>query len=672
MQALLEDLNSLPGVVGSAFCDAHRGILARSFPPDFDDATLEAVAAALAAASPGLHAVAGPVGVIDLRFREGRVVVRPVGDGALLVLCDKTANAQEVLAFASVACKKFERLRSPGAVTGQHPAQAVPQPTPARPQQAAAQVVQPPARGATPPATAALVAQGPDLLARYGRPPLHRRLLRGLIGLLAVAALGAGIYFGWQALRGSGEQQPKPAAPALPAAEPLASAPAPAPAAPAAPAAGPAEVRLRLAGADALSSQLLPELVGAYLRSQQAPDVLVDRSRSDAVRVQGTLDGTPVGVQVALGGTAKGLADLLAGNADIAVATRRVRAEERQKLAVLGPMTSSANEHVVALAGVAIIVNKANGVQSLNREQLTRLLGGAASDWSQFGLEGEDEWSAVGVGGKGGPVSSGVHVYLPDERSGLSDLIQGALLGAKPFAAEAKRLASVQAVADAVAGDPGGIGVVPMQAVNGARPVPVADLDDPPLLPTPFTVATEDYLLTQRLYLYTAQASQNPQVARFVEFALSAAGQAEVRKAGFVELGVKAENRAAPAGAPPEFVRLTAGARRLSTTFRFEVGSAGFDSRAQRDLDRVVEYLRLNDLGGSDVRLLGFADTSGSKASNQQLSLERATQLAQALAQRGITGVRVAGMGSALPVADNASDEGRRRNRRVEVWLAGR
>ena len=56
-------------------------------------------------------------------------------------------------------------------------------------------------------------------------------------------------------------------------------------------------------------------------------------------------------------------------------------------------------------------------------------------------------------------------------------------------------------------------------------------------------------------------------------------------------------------------------------------------------------------------------------AVNQQLSLDRATQVAHAFAQRGIVGVTVAGLGSALPVADNSSEEGRRRNRRVEVWI---
>jgi phosphate transport system substrate-binding protein len=70
--------------------------------------------------------------------------------------------------------------------------------------------------------------------------------------------------------------------------------------------------------------------------------------------------------------------------------------------------------------------------------------------------------------------------------------------------------------------------------------------------------------------------------------------------------------------------------------------------------------------------VLGYADGMGSKTVNQQLSVERATQVAQAFAQRGIAGVTIAGLGSSLPVADNASEEGRRRNRRVEVWVVTR
>lgn len=631
MMALLEDLNSLPGVVGSMICHPQRGVLSRAFPADFDEASLTAVSAALAASAPELRTVAGSVGVVDLRFREARVLIRPAGEASLVVLCDKAANAQEVLAFASVACKKFERLQAAEA-TGNIAAPG-------------AQLTGTPAHG-TP---------APDAEA-----PARRR--GGLMGAVAAVALlvGAGAaYLAYSAFgsRGATPVGATGAAPAASAAAPRALS-------------GPVQVKLRVSGADTLAADLVPALAAAYLTAQRATDVQVVRGDGDVISVCGALDGATVAVEVARGASAKGLADLLAGSADVAMATRRVRPDEREKLAVLGVMTSAANEHVVGLDGIAVIVNKANSVAALNREQLAAILGGAASDWSQFGVAADEEWSAVGVNGKGGPVASGVHVYLPDERSGIAEVVQAAVLGKRPYARDAKRLPADQAVADAVIADAGGVGLVPLPAVAGARVVPIADLDDPPLVPTAFTVAAEDYFLTHRLYLYTAQASQNPQVARFVDFALSAEGQAVVRKAGFVELSVKAERRAAPAGAPPEYVRFTSGARRLSSTFRFEPGSSAFDTRAQRDLDRVVEYLRENELTGSAVRVLGFADGVGGKGVNQQLSLDRATQVAQAFAQRGIAGVTVAGLGSALPVADNAGEEGRRRNRRVEVWVA--
>ncbi len=651
MQALLEDMNSLPGVVGSLFCDAKQGVLCRAFPPSFEDAALSAVAAALSAATPELRGVTGAFGVLDMRYREARVVVRPAGEASLLVLCDKTANAQEVLAFAAVACKKLERLRNPGLQAG-HLTQPVPALYPTTP-----------AAGTAAPERTPAAAPRERTLQVAARRPI--RLFPFALGALAIVAVaGYGIYALRSPGKSAGAVATAPAPSTAPAAAPAETA-ARAPASPA-PIRGPIQVRLRLSGADAMAEELVPELLQAFLVAQNATDAQVSRAQPDVVAVVGNLDGKAIGFEVSPGGTAKGLADLLAGTADIALATRRVRLDERQKMSLLGTMTSPANEHVFGLGGIAVIVNGANAVQALGREQLASILAGTASDWSQFGLTAEDEWSAVGVNGKGGPVASGVHVYLPEDSSGLPEVVQAMVMDGKPFVKGAKRLPSYQAVADAVIADPGGVGIVPMSSATGARVVPVADSDAPALMPTAFTVASEDYLLTHRLYLYTPQASQNPLVARFVEFALSAEGQAVVRKAGFVELAVKAERRAPPAGAPSDYLRLTGGARRLSSTFRFEVGSSSFDTRAQGDLDRVVAFLHENDLGGGAIRVLGFADAMGSKNVNQQLSVDRANQVAQAFAQRGVGGVTVAGLGAALPVADNGSEDGRRRNRRVE------
>jgi hypothetical protein len=118
MQALLEDMNSLPGVVGSLFCDAKQGVLCRSFPPSFEDTALSAVAAALSAATPELRGVTGAFGVLDMRYREARVVVRPavdvqevlqVGDGALVV-GDDPRGAGTCPAYGRVIVRPYFRL----------------------------------------------------------------------------------------------------------------------------------------------------------------------------------------------------------------------------------------------------------------------------------------------------------------------------------------------------------------------------------------------------------------------------------------------------------------------------------------------------------------------------------------------------------------------------------
>jgi phosphate transport system substrate-binding protein len=189
------------------------------------------------------------------------------------------------------------------------------------------------------------------------------------------------------------------------------------------------------------------------------------------------------------------------------------------------------------------------------------------------------------------------------------------------------------------------------------------------MLPTPFTVATEEYFLAYRIYMYTSQAI-TPEVRKFVEFALSKDGQAFVKKSGFVELSVKEERRSVPPGAPSEYTKLTADAKCLSSTFRFESSVASFDNRAYRDLERVVAHFHENDIDGGRVRVLGFADGQGTRAQNFELSRNRAEMVAKALSQRGIIVAQVAGLGSALPIAHDSTEEGRRRNRRVEIWVA--
>ncbi|BAL93431.1 OmpA family protein [Rubrivivax gelatinosus] len=71
------------------------------------------------------------------------------------------------------------------------------------------------------------------------------------------------------------------------------------------------------------------------------------------------------------------------------------------------------------------------------------------------------------------------------------------------------------------------------------------------------------------------------------------------------------------------------------------------------------------------VRIVGHTDSTGSDAINDPLSLARARTVRDYLEDRGVPSSRleIAGRGSREPVADNGSDAGRAKNRRVEIFL---
>lgn len=122
MQALLDQLNAVPGVVGTLVCGEDGRLLAHAFPPVFDGATLADVARSLAEGTAGLDTVTGDVTLVDLRCASARIVVRPVTGAALLFLCAPSANLQPLAISASVAAPKLEALVARSATAPSPPA----------------------------------------------------------------------------------------------------------------------------------------------------------------------------------------------------------------------------------------------------------------------------------------------------------------------------------------------------------------------------------------------------------------------------------------------------------------------------------------------------------------------------------------------------------------------
>ena len=103
-----------------------------------------------------------------------------------------------------------------------------------------------------------------------------------------------------------------------------------------------------------------------------------------------------------------------------------------------------------------------------------------------------------------------------------------------------------------------------------------------------------------------------------------------------------------------------------SRIVEFESGSAILTPVGQHILDEMA--VALNKVGNKSVRIIGHTDSQGNPVTNLGLSLQRANAVRDYLAGKGVnkTLLRTEGLGANQPIADNSSEEGRRRNRRIE------
>ena len=110
-------------------------------------------------------------------------------------------------------------------------------------------------------------------------------------------------------------------------------------------------------------------------------------------------------------------------------------------------------------------------------------------------------------------------------------------------------------------------------------------------------------------------------------------------------------------------------AQKYAAVAYFDVGSAELRPRDQGELDWFVK--QMEPYPKAIIEVNGFADITGSEATNQQLSKDRADAVAQYLASKGIDSSRIVvqSFSTQFPAASNENPTGRRNNRRVEVTV---
>ena len=104
----------------------------------------------------------------------------------------------------------------------------------------------------------------------------------------------------------------------------------------------------------------------------------------------------------------------------------------------------------------------------------------------------------------------------------------------------------------------------------------------------------------------------------------------------------------------------------------FDTNKATFRKEAQPELEKISARVR-NVSSVEAIQITGFTDNTGTADYNQKLSEARAATVKDFLVKNGIdpSKVTIVGRGMNDPVADNATKEGRAKNRRVEVMVKG-
>ena len=101
----------------------------------------------------------------------------------------------------------------------------------------------------------------------------------------------------------------------------------------------------------------------------------------------------------------------------------------------------------------------------------------------------------------------------------------------------------------------------------------------------------------------------------------------------------------------------------------FEFNKSSLTPTAKQNLDKLVPVFK--SYPDTDIQIFGYTDSKGSDEYNLNLSTQRSAAVRNYLASKGLAMSRfkTTGMGEADPIADNESDAGRSKNRRVEFAI---
>ncbi|NGY36382.1 PstS family phosphate ABC transporter substrate-binding protein [Flavobacterium sp. XN-5] len=224
-----------------------------------------------------------------------------------------------------------------------------------------------------------------------------------------------------------------------------------------------------------------------------------------------------VSITVVGGGSGVGITAMIDGTTDIAMASRDLKTEEKMKFA---DKKIEIEEVIIAYDALTVIVNPANKVSKLTREQLEKIFTGEIKNWKEVG--GADEK---------------IVAYSRESSSGTYEFFKEEVMDKKNYATDILNLPATGAIVQAVGQTKGAIGYIGLAYETKEVKQLAVSYDQGKTFVEPSIASAKDksYPISRPLF-YMFDKKNADKVKTVVDYALSAEGQKIVGEIGYIPL----------------------------------------------------------------------------------------------------------------------------------------
>ncbi len=217
------------------------------------------------------------------------------------------------------------------------------------------------------------------------------------------------------------------------------------------------------------------------------------------------------------GGSGVGIAALVEGTTDIAQSSRKIKFDEKVKMQEAG---KTVKEVVIAYDALAVIINPANKVDNLTREQLEGIFTGKIKNWKEVG--GADEK---------------IIPYSRETSSGTYEFFKESVLKNKNYLPGILSLPATGAIVQSVSQTKGAIGYIGLAYLSkSVKDVKVSYDNGKTYVEASIDNAKNKTYPIVRPLFYYYEAKSEKKVKSFIDYILSPAGQKIVSEIGYVIL----------------------------------------------------------------------------------------------------------------------------------------